>query len=144
MKKIVVTTLIGMGLTGCGSLAVKPVPNPISLQPNNVCIEDNPKVIVPMFNEHLVEAFSNHGLKSTVYKENSNLQNCQTKLRYTALRSWDMGIFLSTVHLELLNSQDVKIGTVDWVQNPWALNKWRADQKKLNFLIGELLGESKK
>lgn len=145
MKKLLVMGVLGLGLalSGCGSMSVKPVALSAINQGQVICIEDNPKVIVPAFDEYLKEAFDRHGIKTKFYDKDKVPETCEYKLHYLALRSWDMGTYLSKVKLELLDKNESKVALVDWRQNDFALNKWRNDQGKVYDLVDQLVGQKK-
>ena len=142
MKKIFLLTVLG--LVGCGSMAVKPTSVSNLQQANQVCIEDNPKVTVPAFDEYLKEGFARHQIKTKIYDKGSVPDACELTLHYVAFRSWDMGTYLSVVKLELLDKNDDVVGLVDWRQNDFALNKWRSDKGKVYDLVDQLLNKAPK
>ncbi|MDN5511167.1 Sbal_3080 family lipoprotein [Acinetobacter sp.] len=144
MKKLLLIGLVGVSLVGCGSMSVKPLSLSNLNQGQLICIEDNPKVTVPAFEEYLKEAFGRHNIKTRLFANGTVPDTCEYKLNYVALRSWDMGIYLSKVKLELLNSKDEQVALVDWRQNDFALNKWRNDQGKVYDLVDQLIEKKKK
>lgn len=139
MKRILMCLVVSIGLSGCGSINVKSLPLTTLNQGQLICIEDNPKVTVPAFDEYLKEAFQRHNIKTRHFDKDKVPETCELKLNYVALRSWDMGTYLSKVKLELLNNKDEQIALVDWRQNDMALNKWRSDQGKVYDLVDRLL-----
>lgn len=145
MKKIILCSVMGlmMALSGCGSMSVKPVALTAINQGQVICIEDNPKVIVPAFDEYLKEAFNRHNIKVKFYDKDKVSETCEYRLHYVALRSWDMGTYLSKVKLELFDKNESQVALVDWRQNDFALNKWRNDQGKVYDLVDKLIGQKK-
>lgn len=142
MKKILLVGILGFGLIGCSSIAVKPT-SVSTLQKSPVCIEDNPKVIVPNFNDYLEDAFQRHQIKTRIYDKNQLPESCEYKLNYVAYRSWDLAMYLSQIKLDLFKGEE-QIAEVDWKQGSGAINKWRNSESKVFDAVDELLGEAKK
>ena len=146
MKNLLILCLLGFSLvlSGCGSMNIKSLPLTALNQEKIICIEDNPKVIVPAFDEYLKEAFNKHNIKTRFFEKGKVPETCEYRLNYLALRSWDMGTYLSKVKLELFNNKEEQVGLVDWRQNDFALNKWRSTESKVNDLVDQLLDKAPK
>lgn len=141
MKKVFTIGLI-LGLVGCSANPVKPVGSEYKQGLKQICIERNHKVTIPSFENDLTRAFSERNIK-TIYFDGNTPISCENKLNYSALRSWDMGVYISKINLDLYDSNGKSIGQVDWEQNPLALNKWK-DTGKVARAVDMLLGEYSK
>ena len=64
--------------------AVEPIPaqTPIS----EICIQENPKVVIPEVLSLIEQAISRHGLRSTTYRDIPN--SCTYVLQYVAFYTW--------------------------------------------------------
>lgn len=93
MKKLCIAcSLFTIIFTGCTSVKVTPLPNINSY--NNICIEKNDKVIVPNFLDIIVNRIEDYGIKTTIYS--GGIPNfCDIYLRYTALQTWDITLYMS-------------------------------------------------
>lgn len=124
--------------TGCTSVNVRPIASGERLQ--NVCIVNNPKVIVSDFVPVLRDGFNRHDISTSVVDE-AQSRSCETTLTYTALRSWDLKPYLS--HAELRLWRDGKqIGSADYHLNGgggFDLGKWRGTKAKMDPVIDKLL-----
>lgn len=134
--------VLGFGLVGCSSITVKPT-SVSTLQQSPLCIEDNPKVTVPNFNDYLKDAFQRHQIKAEIYDKNRLPESCAYKLNYVAYRSWDLAMYLSQIKLDLFKG-DEQIAEVDWKQGSGAINKWRNSEGKVFDAVDQLVGEAKK
>ena len=85
-------------LTGCTSISVKPVSS--SLHLTHVCIQKNPQAEEADFLDVVREGFERHGISTEIFQD-SKPSNCEYVVTYTALRSYDMVMFLSHAELKL-------------------------------------------
>ena len=69
-----------------------------SAKVSHVCIEENPKVIVHDFLPVVQKGFKRHGITTEVY-EKTMPNYCQYNLTYTALKTWDLAMYMH--HAEL-------------------------------------------
>lgn len=142
MKKIALFGVVFIGLlSGCSSISVKPM-SATALQQAPLCVEDNPKVTVPEFNDYLENAFQRHQIKTKFYDKNHLPESCDYKLNYVAYRSWDLAMYLSQIKLDLFKG-DEQVAEVDWKQGSGAINKWRNSEGKVFDAVDQLLGEPK-
>lgn len=141
VKNILVIAVITFVFSGCTSIKINNQNgfNPNSLQ--QVCVIDNPQVTVPGFNESIIQAFSKHNVQAKLYPFNSKPQLCQTVMRYTALRSWDVVTYLSYAKFTLerdgriLSEAEFRLKG----KGGMALNKWRSTDKKVQELVDQLM-----
>lgn len=141
MKKILVVSLIVFAMTGCTSISIKNQNGFKSKDLQQVCVIDNPQVTVPKFNESIVKAFEKHNVQARIYPSNSKPQLCQSIMRYTALRSWDVVTYVSYVKFTLekdgriLSEAEFRLKG----KGGMALNKWRSTDTKVEELVDQLM-----
>jgi hypothetical protein len=128
-------------MTGCSiQTAVQPISysTPIS----EICILENPKVIVSDVLPVIQENISKHGLRSNLYHEIP--KSCTHVLEYVAYQRWDMTTFMSEANIKLYQENKL-IGSVDY-KTPTGLfgagginpAKWESTKSKLDPLLDEL------
>ena len=127
-----------IAICGCTSVNVRPVASNIQL--HDVCIVNNPRVIVSDFVPVLRDGFSRHNIATTVVDE-SKAGACVVTLTYTAHLHWDMKPYLT--HAELRLWRDGKqIGFAEYHLNGNGgldLGKWRHTKTKMDPVIDQLL-----
>ena len=125
-------------LTGCTSVKIEQL-DP-TMQVSHVCIKDNPKVIVHDFLPVVQKGFKRHGITTEVYK--SNIPNyCEYNLTYTALKTWDMAMYMHHAELWLYRDKE-NIAYAEYHLNGkggLALNKWASVDSKMDPVINQLL-----
>jgi hypothetical protein len=125
-------------LTACTAVQVKPVD--ASLGMTHVCIQENPKVTVPDFVTVLRDGLDRNGLSSEIHS-GALPAHCEYVMTYTALRSWDMGTYLS--HAELrIDRAGRQVASAQYHlrgKGGLALNKWKSVKSKMDPVIDELL-----
>lgn len=125
-------------IAGCTSVNVRPVE--ASVQLHNVCIVNNPQVMVSDFIPVLRDGFSRHNIATTVVDQ-SQAASCPVTLTYTALRSWDFKPYLSHAELRLW-SGGTQIGFAEYHLNGgggFDLGKWQGTKAKMDPVIDKLL-----
>jgi len=125
-------------LSGCTSIKVKQL-DP-SVKVSHVCIEENPKVIIHDFLPVVQKGFERHGITTEVYK--SEIPNyCEYNLTYTALKNWDMAMYMHHAELWLYRDKE-NIAYAEYHLNGkggLALNKWASVDSKMDPVINKLL-----
>lgn len=121
---------------GCTSVTVTPLPAGVS----EVAIRDNPKVTVPEFVDVVRDGFRRHGIRTKVIAETAPAGDDYV-LTYTALRSWDIGTYLSKAELWITHKGDPAGHAEYHLRNKGglALNKWAGVESKMNPVMDELL-----
>jgi hypothetical protein len=122
---------------GCTTVRVQPVDRSIRL--THVCIQENPKVIVPSFLNVVRDGFERHGISTEVFSGSPPPTHCEYVLTYTALQSWDLALFLS--HAELrLEHEGRKVADAEYhLTGGLSLMKWQSTRTKMDPVIDELL-----
>lgn len=121
---------------GCSSYDVKALPYDSSL--TSVVLVENPKVIVRDFFDALQDEFNARNIKVVRKPGNYVAKSDEYVVRYNALQSWDLSLYLSyaTVRVEKDNMVKAK-GVYDSCS--FDLTKWRGTQSKMSDLCNELL-----
>ena len=96
MKKVLAILTLAV-VAGCTSVNVRPVSSELNI--TNVCIEENPKVIVGDFLSVLRDGFDRHGIATKVVNRPAP-NECEYVLTYTALNNWDLGTYTTSPHPE--------------------------------------------
>jgi len=137
MKKFLVL-VIALLISACTQVQVRQV-DP-SHQMHHVCIEHNPKVIVAEFLPAVQNGFQRHGITTEVYN-GVKPAHCEYHLTYTALKTWDMAMYLH--HAELWLYQGVnQIGYAEYHlegKGGLDLSKWASVEEKMDPVIDQLL-----
>jgi len=127
-------------LSGCTSIQVKRADPATGMR--HLCIQDNPRVTVPGFVEVLRDGIERNGLSSEMY-EGQKPAHCEFILTYTALRSWDLGTYLS--HAELrIERNGRQLASAQYHlrgKGGFSLTKWQGVETKMNPVIDELFAD---
>ena len=135
--RIVFFALLALLIAGCTSIDVKPVANDDRI--SNVCIVENPKVVVSDFVPVLRDGLNRHGIASTVVSE-AEAKSCEVTLTYTASRGWDLKPYLDDAQLRLWKN-GMQIGSADYHHSGgFALTKFASTKTKMDPVIDQLLG----
>lgn len=144
MKPIHALTLASSLLLASGCTAVRVQSLDASEPMLHVCIQENPKVAVEDFVDVLREGFDRHAISTEVFKANNRPAHCEYVLTYTALRSWDMGPYLS--HAELrIDKRGRAVASAEYHlrgKGGLSLTKWAGTKAKMDPVIDELLGSN--
>ena len=142
MKKLLAVGVLGLSITGCTSIQIK---NSEGFQPQTVkqiCVINNPKVIIVGFDDSIVRSFARYNINARIYPENSKPALCETTMNYTALRTWDFVTYMSYAKFTLLREERV-VSEAEFRlkgKGGLALNKWRSTDTKVDELVDQLVG----
>lgn len=130
--------LLLFAFTGCTSITVQPVDRALALK--HVCIQDNPKVTLSGFIAMLQDGFSRHGISTEVISGSTPAQ-CEYVLTYTALRSWDLTVYLTEAELRLEKDGKMVASAIYHLKGKggFSLVKWAGVKSKMDPVIDELL-----
>ena len=131
-----------MVLYTCVGLSITAEPIPASVGLDRVCIERNPDVEVIDFLDVLRAGFVRHGIETEVFN-GPVPSSCEFVLEYTALRSWDLGAYLSHAELHLERSGRPLASAVYHLRGKggYALTKYQGTKTKMDPVIDELLAQ---
>ena len=138
MKKIILILALA-SISACTSIKVNKL-NPNEHKVHHVCIERNSKVIVGEFPGVIEKGLHRHGITSEVY-EGERPKHCEYYLTYTALKTWDVGMYLHHAELHHFKERG-KIAYAEYHLNGkggLALNKWASVDSKMDPVINQLL-----
>lgn len=141
MKKILAIGVLGISITGCTSIQVK---NSEGFQPQAVkqlCVINNPKVIIAGFNDSIVRSFARYNINARIYPETSKPTLCETTMDYTALRTWDVVTYMSYAKFTLMKEGRI-VSEAEFRlkgNGGLALNKWRSTDTKIDELVDQLI-----
>lgn len=126
-------------LSGCTSVRVHPV-DPAA-QMLHVCIQENPKVAVDDFVPVLRAGFDRHGISTEVFQVGRRPARCEFVMTYTALRSWDMGAYLSHAELRIEKAGRAVASAQYHLRGKggFSLTKWAGTKSKMDPVIDQLL-----
>jgi hypothetical protein len=128
-------------IAGCSILTVvEPIPPQTSI--SEICILENPKVVISDFLPVVQEGISRHGLRSSVYREVPSA--CEYVLQYVAYQRWDFTVFMSEASIKLYRDKKL-VGTISY-ETPTGIfgggganpAKWKSTKEKLDPLLDEL------
>ena len=129
--------LAGLGvLSGCTSIEVEP----LTVRPTNICIEQNPKVLVTDFVPVVQRGLSDRGISSEVYTQVP--ASCAYRLTYVAYRTWDIVPYLSSADLEIWDSEKRRLGAAHYYlrgKGGLSMMKWQGTETKMAPVLDELL-----
>lgn len=130
-------------LSGCTSVRVHSV-DPAA-QMLHVCIQENPKVAVDDFVSVLRDGFDRHGISTEVFQVGKRPARCEFVMTYTALRSWDMGAYLSHAELRIEKAGRAVASAQYHLRGKggFSLTKWVGTKTKMDPVIDQLLAGSK-
>jgi len=140
VKKYLAILGIILFLTGCATKNVHPISKTYKIK--HICIQDNPKVIVGGFIDTIITLFENHGISSEIYTGKLP-ENCEYRLRYTALKTWDIDVYMHHAELHLYK-KDKKIGSGIYHLTGGGgldLSKFESIEKKMAPIVDELLND---
>jgi len=130
--------VIFLFLVGCTSVNVQKLDPTTKV--SHVCIEENPKVVVGDFLPVVQKGFQRHGITTEVYK-NNRPSHCEYYLTYTALKTWDVAMYMHHAELWLYKNKE-NIAYAKYHLNGkggFALNKWASTEAKMDPVIDQLL-----
>ena len=90
-------------LSACTSVQVNAVAEHQVNVIQQICIVNNPKVLVKDFVPVVQKRLQHHGIVSRVV-EGSEAEKCEYQLHYSAKRSWDFTPYMSWAELKLYQS----------------------------------------
>jgi hypothetical protein len=143
LKKLLLITATLCLCYSCTSVTVRPVDSGLSI--TDVCIEENPKVIVHDFLSVVRDGFDRHGIVTKIVTRPAPIE-CEYILSYTALQNWDMDTYLHHAELRLERNGRI-VGSAEYHltgKGGLSLMKWQSTKTKMDPVIDELLANMKR
>lgn len=142
MKKFLAILTLWV-MAGCTSVNVRPVSSELNI--TDVCVEENPKVIVGDFLSVVRDGFDRHGIATKVVDRPAP-NECEYVLTYTALKNWDLGTYMHHAELRLERGGRT-VGFAEYHlagKGGLSLMKWQSTKTKIDPVIDELLANVKR
>ena len=139
--KIIIVALLGFFMLGCTAIKVQPVKNVQQIQ--HICIEENPRVKVKDFLSVLDDTIQNNLITTEVIHEGKKAHQCEYRITYTALRSWDLAPYMYRAEIRLYH-RFKRIGYAEYrlrLKGGFSLFKWQGTKAKMTPVINRLLAE---
>ncbi len=121
---------------GCTSVTVQPLTPGVK----EVLVRENPKVSMGGFLPYVRKSFESRGIATRVIKETDAAGDAHV-VTYTALRSWDLTTYLSSVEFWVHHRSDL-VGHAEYHlrgKGGFALTKFQHVETKLDPVFDELL-----
>ena len=139
MKKVILLPMIVLGLAGCTSVKVTPLPKTELI--DRICIQKNDAVKVSDLLSVVQQRLQYHQIRSEVFSA-ERPDNCHYIMNYTAYRTWDVVPYLSSADFTI-NRDGVMIASANFhlrAGGGLSLMKWRGTEYKINPVIDRLVG----
>lgn len=137
-NRLLLLALIASFIASCTSIKVQELDPEHEI--SHVCIQKNPKVIVGDFLPVVQRGFMKHGITTEVFDDEMPFY-CDYYLTYTALKTWDIGMYMHHAELSLFKNHKM-LGYAEYHLNGkggLALNKWASVESKMMPVIDKLL-----
>ncbi|MBM3073743.1 hypothetical protein HV346_07135 [Enterobacter sp. RHBSTW-00994] len=139
MKKIILLPMFAIGLVGCTSVKVNPLPKTELI--DRICIQRNDAVKVSDLLPVVQQRLQYHHINSEVFSTEKP-ENCRYIMNYTAYRTWDVVPYLSSADFTI-NREGVMVASANFhlrAGGGLSLMKWRGTEYKINPVIDRLVG----
>ena len=130
-------------LSACTSVQVNAVAENQVNAVHQICIVNNPKVLVKDFVPVVQSRLQHHGIVSRVVEGSEAEKACTHQLHYSAKRSWDFTPYMSWAELKLYQS-DVLIANAEYKlvgKGGLSLIKWQSVETKMTPVIDQLFAK---
>ena len=142
MNKTVFVVAGGLAVSACTSVQVNAVAEQQVNAMQQICIVNNPKVLVTDFVPVVQQRLQHHGIVSRVV-EGSEASACAYQLHYSAKRSWDFTPYMSWAELKLYQNA-VLIANAEYKlvgKGGLSLTKWQSVETKMTPVIDQLFAK---
>ena len=142
MNKTVFVVAGGLAVSACTSVQVNAVAEQQVNAIQQICIVNNPKVLVTDFVPVVQQRLQHHGIMSRVV-EGSEVAACAYQLYYSAKRSWDFTPYMSWAELKLYQNE-VLIANAEYKlvgKGGLSLTKWQSVETKMTPVIDQLFAK---
>ena len=142
MNKTVFVVAGGLAVSACTSVQVNAVAEQQVNAIQQICIVNNPKVLVADFVPVVQQRLQHHGIVSRVV-DGSEASACAYQLHYSAKRSWDFTPYMSWAELKLYQNE-VLIANAEYKlvgKGGLSLTKWQSVETKMTPVIDQLFAK---
>ena len=142
MNKTVFVVAGGLAVSACTSVQVNAVAEQQVNAIQQICIVNNPKVLVTDFVPVVQQRLQHHGIMSRVV-EGSEVAACAYQLHYSAKRSWDFTPYMSWAELKLYQNE-VLIANAEYKlvgKGGLSLTKWQSVETNMTPVIDQLFAK---
>ena len=142
MNKTILIVAGGLTVSACTSVPVNAVAEQQVNAIQQICIVNNPKVLVTDFVPVVQQRLQHHGIVSRVV-EGSEAAACAYQLHYSAKRSWDFTPYMSWAELKLYQNE-VLIANAEYKlvgKGGLSLTKWQSVETKMTPVIDQLFAK---
>ena len=142
MNKTILIVAGGLTVSACTSVQVNAVAEQQVNAIQQICIVNNPKVLVTDFVPVVQQRLQHHGIVSRVV-EGSEAAACAYQLYYSAKRSWDFTPYMSWAELKLYQNE-VLIANAEYKlvgKGGLSLTKWQSVETKMTPVIDQLFAK---
>jgi hypothetical protein len=139
LSKINIYLILSFSISGC-SLPLTLNPPPANTQITELCIIDNPKVLMNGFYPELKRQIESYGIK-TQHWTGYNPDGCRYWLDYTANWRWDLIMYLIYAELKLYDKQTL-IGRAIFDNTGFGPRHYGSADEKLNHLTQALFDKN--
>lgn len=159
MIKLLLVFAVGVAVSGCTSVTVKPLDAYYNVK--HLCIRENPKVEIDDFVPVIADGLKRHNITSEFISaklDNSTAEDngfsdqyymnvtptpdsCDFNLTYTARRSWDFVTYLSTADIAI-SDKKTTIANANYhliAKGGLSLFKWQGVKTKIDPVMDGLL-----
>jgi hypothetical protein len=132
-------SVLVLALSGCSiTQSIEPIKAPIS----QVCVLDNPKVLMDGFQPELQKQIEQKGYPTKVYT-GARPGDCSHHLEYTANWQWDMAMYLTYTEMRVYDHLGLAGQAVyDARRGGGRLDKFGRTAEKIKPLVDELFGSA--
>lgn len=131
--------LLALALSGC---SITKSIDPIKAEVSQVCVLDNPKVLMDEFQPELQRQVEEKGFPTKAYR-GARPADCSHHLEYTANWQWDMAMYLTYAEMRVYDRKGLAGQAVYNARNGGGrLDKFGRTAEKIRPLIDELFGSA--
>lgn len=142
MRNLQTPILLTLALAGCTAVSVDPLS--AEHNPELICVSLNEDVIVAGFEEAITQRIESHGIQTEMFS-GPVPPECEYTLQYTALKNWDMGLYLHYAELHLMHDGTEVANATYRLRNKggFSLLKWQDVETKMDPVVVNCLARLK-
>lgn len=140
MIRLLMMVTAALCFVGCTSIDVSPLPYDSKIK--EICLIDNPKVIVDDFVPVMERTFARYGIGLRRVSEFTQLRANEYGIRYSARQSWDLTTYLSDAFVNVYKGNMlIAEGRYHLIGGSFCMSlfKWQGTETKMKPVYDELL-----